>query len=275
MSSGNNSPILFPTHLNKYAQCPERYHHEYREKRHVPREFSPALARGIASHTILAQAAEEYRTLGGVPANLRDLAEAKLPRASYPDSASWMADVEAVVRAAKVGISYLDGEATVLATETTMHFPYRNSGEGPSFILAAKIDLILRKQDTDGRDYLDVVDFKSASAVREDLIQEVASRIVVKHNASRRFGVADLPIVNTTLYLGADTIVSRELSADLCRATWGSMKAIVRGILCGAQFPPNPSPVCQWCPFFGNGCSAHESNGHDQQLTIWLDGAAD
>jgi PD-(D/E)XK nuclease superfamily len=86
--TANTSTILFPTHLNKHAQCPERHHHEHREKRLETREFSPALARGIAIHAILAQAAEEYRSCGGVPANLHDLAEAKIPRRTYPDTAA-------------------------------------------------------------------------------------------------------------------------------------------------------------------------------------------
>jgi hypothetical protein len=186
-----------------------------------------------------------------------------------------MADVGAVVQAVKAGISYLDGESRVLAIETTMHFPYRPSNGHPWFTLAAKVDLILLKKAADGSEFLDVVDYKATSTVREDLIQGLAARITVKNNANARFGLPDLPIMNTTLFLGADTVVSRELTTDECRLTWESMKNIAKTMLSDDHFPPNPSPLCQWCPFFENGCSAYPRRSDDGQLGLWLDGAAD
>ena len=210
----------------------------------------------------------------GVPANLYELAERKLPRSSYPDEASWTADVEEVVHGAKVGISYLDGDSEVLASEVTMHFPYRPSGAGVAFTLAAKTDLILLKKREDGVEFLDVVDYKSASTIRHDLIQEVAARITVKQNAGQRFGVADLSIVNTTIYLGAESVVSREITTEECRETWELMKSIARAIFKDNQFPPTPSPLCEWCPFFEKACSIHSLQNDNLQLGMWLDGTA-
>jgi hypothetical protein len=55
----SNVPILYPKQINIYLQCPERYYHERIERWKVNQPISPALARGIASHRVLSEVANE------------------------------------------------------------------------------------------------------------------------------------------------------------------------------------------------------------------------
>ncbi len=168
----NNTPlpIIYPKQINLFLQCRERYFHERIERQKIDQPFSPALSKGIALHQILNDAAVEYRRQGTVPANLRERAEALVPRSPYPSDLAWCADVESVVEQVKFGIAYLDGEASVLASEATYQYPYQRGRDCPPFVLAAKVDLVLLRHDIEGQPYLDVVDFKSGASLKADTI---------------------------------------------------------------------------------------------------------
>lgn len=280
MATITRSPILYPTHINLYLQCPERYYHERIERRRADQVFSPALAKGIAIHEILASLAAAYQHAmdhgdgPAVPIDLVCRAEAALPRARYGSELAWRADVEAVVGAAKNGVSYLDGEARVLATEATYQFPYLQGKDCPPFTLAAKVDLVLHRRDANGQWYLDVVDYKGGTSVRVDPIQELAARIVVKQKA-HRFNVDYAYIQSTTLFVGVGVINSDVLSTEECGNRWSQMKQAVAGMLGGHTWRPNPSPLCEWCPYFNKGCSLTPELGVAEDIATWLDGAAD
>ena len=272
-------PVIYPKHINRYLECPERYYHEFVERRRVEQPFSSALTKGIALHHILNDAAVEYQNppfppFPAVPANLRERAEALIPRPPYSSDLAWNVDVEAVVEQVKYGISYLDGEARVLASEATYQYPYQRGRDCPPFVLAAKVDLVLLRHDAEGQPYLDVVDFKSGTGLKADAIQELAGRVVVKTNADRRFGVPYAYVQNTTVYVGARAVRSEVLDAEECGRRWSQTKQVVAAIIQGTDWSPNPSPRCDWCPFFNNGCSLTPEGG-DDELGDWLDRVAD
>ncbi|MDP9354732.1 MAG: PD-(D/E)XK nuclease family protein [Chloroflexota bacterium] len=270
----NSLPIIYPKHINLFLQCPERYFHERVERQKIDQPFSPALTKGIALHHILNDAAIEHRRQGTVPANLRERAEALVPRSPYPSDLAWNSDVEAIVEQVKYGISYLDGKARVLASETTYQYPYQRGQGCPPFILAAKVDLVLLRRDAEGQPYLDVVDFKSGASLKADAIQELAGLIVVNKNADRRFAIPYTYIQNTTVYVGAGAVRSEVLDDEECGRRWNQSKQVVKAIIEGSDWAPNPSPLCEWCPFFNNGCSLTVEDG-DDDLREWLDRVAD
>lgn len=273
MVTNGRLQILYPKRLNLYADCSERYLHEQIEKRRPDQGYSPALANGIAAHEILDAAAAEYRLQNSVPADLYPRAETLVPRAPYPSDEAWWADVESVVEAVKVGLPYLDGEVQVLATEATYQFPYLKASGCPPFVLAAKVDLVLLRHTEDGRALLDVVDWKTGTRVKRDPFQEVASRIVVASSAAQRFGVAYDAIQTTTVFLGARAMQSSVLETEECQRVWGEMKAIAAAILAGKEFSPSPSPLCEYCPYFGGICSLTARPNSPDGLSDWLDGA--
>ncbi len=61
--------------------------------------------------------------------------------------------------------------------------------------------------------------------------------------------------------------------ARTCKVRF-TMKEVAAAIIKGRDWAPNPSPLCEWCPFFYNGCSLTVQDGNDD-LGKWLDGAAD
>jgi hypothetical protein len=263
-------PILYPKHLNTYAQCPERYFHERVERRKVQQAPSPAFARGIAAHRVLSAIASEYEAFiraHGVPAVPSDLltrVERALSHDAYPDADAWASDVNALVTEVKRGVSYLDGEARVLATEIEFQYPYGGDADCPPFVLAAKVDALLHRLDAVGRPYLDIVDWKGGAGTKQDLIQELACRIVVRHNAKKRFGLEPAFIQNSTVHLGVAAHRSVVIEREEGRQRWAELKQLAAGIMLTGDWPPNPSPLCEWCPFFGNGCSLESQAGQDE-----------
>jgi hypothetical protein len=273
----SRSPILYPKHLNLYAQCPERYFHERIERRNVQPPPSPAMARAIAAHKVLSEIVLDYEAFfraHGVPAVPSDLVnriERALSHDPYPDTASWASDVNALVMEVKRGVSYLDGEARVLATEITFQYPYGGDAECPPFVLAAKVDALLHRLDAVGRPYLDIVDWKGGTGTKRDSIQELACRIVVQHNAGKRFGLEPAFIQNSTVHLGVAAHRSVVIEREEGRQRWSELKQLAAGIMLGGDWLPNPSPLCEWCPFFGNGCSLGVQTSQPDTLTNWLD----
>ena len=279
MTGRNRLPVFYPSHINLYLQCPERYLHERIERVRPEQSFSPALAKGIAIHEILADASRIYRFQShqgmgpAVPADLVVRAGAKLPQTPYASELAWNADVEAVVHAVKNGLQYLDGQAQVVATEATYRFSYLRGEDCPDFTLASKVDLVLLKQNADGRPFLDVIDYKSGASPRHDSIQELASRIVVKQNAAQLGHQFDY-IQSTTLHVAAGTARSAVLDDDECGMVWRQMKGAVSSILQGENWEPVPSPLCEWCPFFDNGCSLTPEGQASGDMASWLDSVA-
>ncbi len=274
-------PILYPKHLNTYAQCPERYYHERIERRKVDQPPSLALVRGIAAHGVLSGIATEYEAFirsHGVPAVPSDLVtrvERTLPRDAYPDADAWTRDVASLVKEIKHGVAYLDGDARVLATEVTYQYPHPGDGECPPFILAAKVDAVLVRQSQDNGIVLDVVDWKGGAGNKLDAVQELASRIVVQRNARRRLGIEPAFIQNTTVFLGSGVQRSITIGYEEGRQRWAELKRLAAGILRTGDWPPTPSPLCEWCPFFGNGCSLDAGPDEIDDIDRWLGGAAD
>src|SRR5829696_7448369 len=108
MARYNQNRILYPKDFTLYDQCPEKYRRERIEKVRFDTGFNPALTIGIAVHTILNDAATEYRLQNTIPADLYPRAEALIPRSPYPTDQAWLIDVESVVGAVKIGLTYLD-----------------------------------------------------------------------------------------------------------------------------------------------------------------------
>lgn len=276
MTRSPRPPILYPKHLNLYAQCPERYYHERIERRGDAQTRSTALARGIAVHEVLSSVVKDYEAffnehgVPAVPSDLRLRAERALPRDAYPDGASWAKDLDALVAEVQFGVAYLDGEARVLATEATFQYPYGGSDECPRFVLAVKVDAVLLRHDDDGRAFLDVVDWKGGTGLWHDPIQELACRIAIQYNAKRRFDVDPAFIQNTTVYVSARAHRSVVIPTSEGQQRWSDLKQLASGIVLAAEWAPNPSPLCEWCPYFGNGCSLDAQKDQSDDVALWL-----
>ena len=259
-------PVFYPSQLALFQQCPERYYHKYIERHRVKEPFSPALARGIAAHRVLAACFEEYRQAQTFPTNLRERIEASLPRLQYPDERSWRGEVDTVLDQVKFGLMQFDGTAEVLAVEGAFDFPYPGNGDCPPFTLRAKVDLVLRHADGG----LEHIDHKTGRGQEIDTLQNVAARIVVR----QQFPEPAPYVRSTTLFLASQSSRSDELTRVQVQETWREIKALARGTLEAKAWPPVRSTLCEFCPFYGNGCSLDPAQGDGDAMAEWLDGVA-
>ena len=262
-------PSLFtPSQLTLYRDCPERYRLAKVERRRVEEPFSAPLARGKALHTVLANCLEAARRGDPRPDDLAARAAAALPVDGYPDERAWREDAAAVARQAAHGLAHLTPGLRVLAVEAFHRWTYGGDALTPAFTLGARADAILAGTDADGRDYLEVVDWKTGAGRGVDLLQEVALRIVARH----ALGDAYAYIVNTTVFVahGATHAIVRD--DETCRRTWREVKGLVTAIARDRLFPPHPSGGCPYCPYFGDGCILDRPIApKDDMVAIWLD----
>jgi hypothetical protein len=261
-------PIVWPSQLKLYRECPERYYHKYVARRRAVEPFSRDLARGIALHAVLADCFSEFQKSGGYPINVQDRVEVQLRQSGYPTDLTdaRIADEETVSTNVKWVLSEFDCTAEVLGIEQTLSYYHRGTDACPASLLRAKVDLVLAH--TDGT--LEHVDFKGGK-VRSDPIQEVISRIVV----AAEYGERCPTIRTTTLFASEQKRVSAVLDRAACRETWASIRQAVAEIQSGANWTPSPSPFCGTCPYFGNGCSITFGGAGPDAVFDWLNGSAD
>jgi len=74
------------------------------------------------------------------------------------------------------------------------------------------------------------------------------------------------PVVFTELYVAKEHVRSSELTLERCLADWEEIKRTLAAIAAESTWAPTPSPLCEWCPFNGNGC---EPTREEQNLSLW------
>ena len=261
--------LFYPSQINLYLQCPERFHLKYVKREKISEDFSPALAKGIAVHDVLAACNREYQATRSLPIDLRQRVQARLPQYNYSTDVAWQYEVEDALRQVRFALSCLDGKANVVAVESTYRWAYGGDDSCPAFTLAAKVDLVLECHDKEGRKYLDAIDFKTGGGLRVDPVQNVAVRLVVQKSLGQGYD----RIVTSTAFLGEEKVRSEVIDVETCRGTWKDIKKAVADIHSEQHWSPSPSPLCEWCPFRENGCSLDHDDGNEN-LATWLDGAA-
>src|SRR5206468_2979632 len=130
----------------------------------------------------------------------------------------------------------------------------------------AKVDRVLYRDDAG----LEHTDYKTGMGQEVDWLQTVASRIVVRHNFVDEYAY----IRSSTMFLATQATRSDELTRERVQVTWREIKQGVNAILTAKAWPPARSTRCEWCPFYGNGCSLDPAEGEGDDMAAWLDGAA-
>jgi hypothetical protein len=258
---------LYPSHLELYEQCPRKFVLKVVERRRVEEAFSPALAKGKIAHEVLKICTAELRDNAAVPADLRALVAPRLPREEYDSPLSWESDVAEVVEWVKYGLSYIDPTATILGVEKFLDRSFKLDGCGDQPIpLGAVIDLVLLRTDANGDRYVEIVDYKTGKNLDQSRFAPVIARFVLKSMLAAYFPDTKFaPVVYTELYLAKQVPRSRDLNLDDCLKEWEEVTRVVADIQAEEAWEPSPSPLCQWCPFNGNGCWA-ENTGDDGSL---------
>lgn len=266
MAIANNSGIrplvLTPTKLTTFQRCPQQYYLRYVVRSQSSEPLSLALVRGNAAHDVLAQAFTKFQNERAFPVNLRDRVGARLPRQSYEDSRHWEEDVELVVEWVHSALNWFDGSADILCVERQFDRRVNESEESPSFVLRAKTDLLLERPDGN----LEIVDWKTSSNGRIDMMQNVATRILVGKQDVYR----GRKVHNTVVFLPTSDVHSEMIGREVIIEIGAEIKRLAREIATDSEWEPVANPLCDYCPFI-NTCSLYAANG---EVDDWLDDVA-
>jgi hypothetical protein len=251
---------FYPTHLSTYEKCPERYFHQYVEKRPIPFGFVDlSLERGRAIHRVLYDVALGFMEHEPLPTDILKRAAVALKRAPYGSDDNWREDFEIVIRDIEFGLGLFDGTAQVLVAEREYFRAFPESNQAPFFVLAAKVDLVLRRVDDDGLVFLDVVDFKSGVGIANP-VQEFICQTVVEHNAVRLRAPHNY-IRSATVRTGVGEVEAWEIEDQELDYLKQHVEHLVKTILMETKWLPVESPRCDWCPYQKGGCSVFGAKG--------------
>ncbi len=159
-------------------------------------------------------------------------------------------------------LNWYDGSADIICVERQFDRRVSASEESPSFVLRAKIDLLLDRPDGS----LEIVDWKTSANGRVDLMQNVATRILVgKHDAYR-----GRKVHNTVVFLPTGTVHSELISREVIVEIGAEIKRLAKEIADDAVWEPIANPLCDYCPFI-NSCSLYAEHS---EVDDWLDDVA-
>ena len=129
------------------------------------------------------------------------------------------------------------------------------------------IDLLLLRTDSNGRQFIEIVDDKTGKHLDGSLFAPVFSRFVLKRLVDATLpGEGFAPVVFTELYVAKQHVRSSELTLERCLADWEEVKRTLAAIAAESTWAPTPSPLGAWCPFNGNGC---EPTREEENLSLW------
>jgi hypothetical protein len=258
---------LFPSHLELFQQCRLRYHLKMEGQRPVDQPLSAPLAKGNVAHEVLKICGKEWQETVSMPADLRSLVAPRLPRSNYSSQASWETDVAEVVEWVKYGLSYLDPYATILGVEQFLDRTFHPDDGSPPIPLGVVIDMLLLRTDSTGAKFIEIVDYKTGKHLDASLFAPVVSRFVLKRLITTHLpGDTFAPVVFTELYLGKRHVRTSEMTMERCLADWEEVKRTLAEISAEITWAPTPSPLCEWCPFNGNGC---EPTSEEDSVSLW------
>ena len=95
----------------------------------------------------------------------------------------------------------------------------------------------------------------------------VNSRFVVKRLIKAHLpGESFAPVVFTQLYLARRHVRTSKMTLERCLADWEEVTRTLAAITTESAWAPTPSPLCEWCPFNGNGC---EPMREEENQGLW------
>ncbi|MEZ4569903.1 MAG: PD-(D/E)XK nuclease family protein [Thermomicrobiales bacterium] len=234
---------FFPTAINMYRQCPERYYRHYILKKRRPQPFSRPLLTGGATHRLIARVLPTFMRTGQKPKDLLPDALREVSTSEYPPE-----EVDQRERDAADVVEWTFRALDMLPERSSLRLQERqlSCAAGKSGVeIGAQVDVVLQRS----CGTVEHIDFKTGK-VRDNTVQNLIARAVV----GRHFGNAP-GILTSTLYLRHGQYQSAELTADGSRLEWQGIARDIREIRSLGRFPPNPGPLCEFCPYQSRDCS--------------------
>lgn len=244
--------------LRNYDMCPHRARLKYIDQISEPPGFNLFLSKGRIAHNLLQYSAR--RISYGQPVHddgtFLEKAIRRLPPSEFPSPAERHAHAMEIVRWVSFGLDYLDRDAEYLAIERGNNRPLNVVSGLDCYKLRARPDLTLLRTAPDGERYVEFIDYKTGKPRDDDLVPVVTR--YVSRKMLKRF-VPDPTTVRmqfTFLWLAPREAQVIDLSLDFCETVWESATETIRNLTTERVWPAQPSPLCHYCPYDGNACTA-------------------
>lgn len=249
---------ISPTVLKHYAQCPHRVRLEYIDRIPEPFVYNLHLIKGRIAHEILRQCARLVARRQPVfcEETLNRMVGQRFHPRDFPSIDAMNRHIADVLRWVHYATAVLDPAANYLVIERNNTRPVTVPASFLPHRLVARSDVILLRTDPDGERVVEFIDYKTGRRREDDLVpvftRYVARPLLLQHLpdptvARMRF---------TFLWLDARERQDIDLTLDLCESAWELVTRRIGALLAERQWRPRPSPLCRFCPYDGNPCTA-------------------
>lgn len=249
-----------PTLLKHYAQCPHRVRLQYIEHAPQPRQYDHFLSQGRIAHDLLRFGADRRKR--GMPLPQSDLlfqmANPRVPASEFRREETRHDFVEQIVRWVETGMSYLGDDVDILFIEKFQRRPFGRSAT----TLLFKPDIVLRRQDRDG-EFIQVIDYKTGNLFEDDVVPVIA-RFILKPLLRELYDdPSEARVCFTHVWLEHKEHRDRDLTVEFCDYHWPEITNTIERLFAETEWKPNPTQLCKYCPYNGNGCTAYQSGVTD------------
>ncbi|MGI8486063.1 MAG: PD-(D/E)XK nuclease family protein [Thermomicrobiales bacterium] len=244
-----------PTLLNHFARCPHRVRLQYIGHVSQPRQYDHSLSQGRIAHDLLKFGAEQRKRGMPLPEaeQLRRMANPRVPASEFQREKTRLDFVDQIVRWVMTGFSYLGDDIDILFIEK---FQSRPLGRSTTTLLF-KPDVILKREDRDG-EFIQVIDYKTGRIFEDDDVP-VLARFILKPMLRDLFGDPSAArVCFTYIWLEHKEHRDRDLTVEFCDYHWPNITHTIERLFAETEWKPNPTQLCNYCPYNGNVCTAYQ-----------------
>lgn len=249
---------ISPTVLKSYRDCARQV-----RLKHIDRLPETPVTRidytkGNATHIALKQAAERLRR-GEEPLSdeqVLDKVRRDLPRSGFPSDEEWESHVRDVMRWVRRGRHYIRRPTIVdwVQVERPLKRSWKLFHNAPPVTISARPDVIVLHDD-DGELWVEIIDYKTGSKWFDEM-PALVLRLVARELLDGLVGnVDDVRVRFTYLWLEHADADSIDLTAEYIDYYWRDIENSMRALAREAEWAPNPSPRCHYCPYFETTCT--------------------
>ena len=233
--------------LDSFTTCPQKYKFEHIEK--LRGDKSPEQIFGTLVHSALEHYFSKspvFPTLDEVLSRFRDrLKSSELPDADKPRYEQ--SGVDMITRFAKKNPAW---GAHIIGLETRFAVDIPDPKSGEVHTLAGIMDRV----DAVGDDAIEIIDYKTSRKLPSQADVDRNLQLSVYHMAAlKRWPSFTQKAIKLSLYfLRANEKLSTTRTPETLAETESHVREVIHNIETStekSEFPPKPSPLCEWCSF--------------------------
>lgn len=248
---------ISPTVLKAYRDCARQVRFRYIDRVTMPPITRIDFTKGNAAHIALKQAAERLKRGEEPLSDEQVLAKVRkdLPRPGFPSDEEWEAHVREVVRWVRCGRHYIQRPTIIdwLQVEKPLKRSWNLFHNAPPVTISARPDVIVLHDDSEP--WIEIIDYKTGAKWFDEM-PALVLRLVARATLDGLVGnVDDVPVRFTFLWLDHGEKDVIDLTPEYIDYYWRDVEDGMRALALEAEWAPNPSPRCHYCPYFGTTCT--------------------